>query len=64
MRAGSYSLIQMGSFLLAVRYPPMTAAAGDFYDFLTIRPSCLGIVLADVTGHAVPAALVASIVNG
>jgi serine phosphatase RsbU (regulator of sigma subunit) len=42
----------------------MTAAAGDFYDFLTIRPSCLGIVLADVTGHAVPAALVASIVNG
>jgi sigma-B regulation protein RsbU (phosphoserine phosphatase) len=64
MRAGSYSLIQMGSFLLDVRYAPMTVVAGDFYDFLTIRPSCPGSVVADVTGHGVPAELVASMVNG
>jgi Stage II sporulation protein E (SpoIIE) len=49
---------EMGSFRLA-----MTAVAGDFYDFLMIRPSCLGIVVADVTGHGVPAALVASMVK-
>jgi len=54
---------EMGSFHLAVRYSPMTAVAGDFYDFIMIRPSCLGIVVADVTGHGVPAALVASMVK-
>ena len=54
---------EMGSFHVAVRYAPMTAVAGDFYDFLVIRPGCLGIVVADVTGHGVPAALVASMVK-
>lgn len=52
---------EIGSFHLAVRYAPMKAVAGDFYDFLLIRPGCLGIVVADVTGHGVPAALVASV---
>ena len=41
----------------------MTAVAGDFYDFLEVRPGCLGIVVADVVGHGVPAALVASMVK-
>jgi phosphoserine phosphatase RsbU/P len=54
---------EMGSFHLAARYAPMTAVAGDFYDFLTFRPGCLGIVVADVTGHGVAAALVASMVK-
>ena len=54
---------EIGSFHLAVQYAPMTAVAGDFYDFLVIRPGCLGIVVADVTGHGVPAALVASMVK-
>jgi phosphoserine phosphatase RsbU/P len=54
---------EIGSFHLAVRYAPMTAVAGDFYDFLLIRPGCLGIVVADVAGHGVPAALVASMVK-
>jgi phosphoserine phosphatase RsbU/P len=54
---------EMESFNLAVRYAPMTAVAGDFYDFLVIRPGCLAIVVADVTGHGVPAALVASMVK-
>ena len=54
---------EMGSFNIAVRYAPMTAVAGDFYDFLVFRPGCLGIVVADVTGHGVPAALVASMVK-
>jgi len=54
---------EVGSFQLAVRYAPMTAVAGDFYDFLMIQSGCLGIVVADVTGHGVPAALVASMVK-
>jgi sigma-B regulation protein RsbU (phosphoserine phosphatase) len=54
---------KIGGFHLAFRYAPMTAVAGDFYDFLLIRPGCLGIVVADVVGHGVPAALVASMVK-
>jgi sigma-B regulation protein RsbU (phosphoserine phosphatase) len=54
---------EMGTFHLAVRYAPMTAVAGDFYDFLVIPPGCLAVVVADVTGHGVPAALVASMVK-
>jgi sigma-B regulation protein RsbU (phosphoserine phosphatase) len=48
---------------IAVRYIPMTAVAGDFYDFLTAVPGGVGILVADVTGHGVPAALVASMVK-
>ena len=41
----------------------MTAVAGDIYDFVRIGPSCLGILVADVSGHGIPAALVASMVK-
>jgi serine phosphatase RsbU (regulator of sigma subunit) len=41
----------------------MTAVAGDFYEFLPIHPGCFGILVADVVGHGVPAALVASMVK-
>jgi sigma-B regulation protein RsbU (phosphoserine phosphatase) len=48
---------------IAVRYAPMTAVAGDLYDFPLVRPNCLGVLVADVMGHGVPAALVASMVK-
>jgi sigma-B regulation protein RsbU (phosphoserine phosphatase) len=48
---------------IAVRYAPMTAVAGDLYDFPTVRPNCIGVLVADVMGHGVPAALVASMVK-
>ena len=41
----------------------MTAVAGDFYDFLEIGDKQLGILVADVSGHGVPAALIASMVK-
>jgi phosphoserine phosphatase RsbU/P len=43
----------------ATRYLPMTSVAGDFYDFLTSSDDVLTILVADVSGHGVPAALVA-----
>ncbi len=48
---------------LAARYLPMTAVAGDFYDFLELGGGRLGVLVADVSGHGVPAALIASMVK-
>ena len=42
---------------LAMRYEPMTAVAGDYFDFL-VSEHLLTILVADVSGHGVPAALV------
>jgi sigma-B regulation protein RsbU (phosphoserine phosphatase) len=48
---------------IAVRYAPAADVAGDLYNFVTLQPSCMGFLVADVTGHGVPAALVASMVK-
>jgi len=48
---------------VAARYVPMTAVAGDFYDFLLVDPKRFGALVADVSGHGVPAALVASMLK-
>jgi phosphoserine phosphatase RsbU/P len=48
---------------LAVRYVPMTAVAGDLYDVVALGPARVGILVADVSGHGIPAALVASMVK-
>ncbi len=56
-------LPRSASFCIAVRYLPMTAVAGDLYDVLIIDQNRLGILVADVTGHGVPAALIASMVK-
>ena len=48
---------------IATRYEPMTSVAGDFYDFLTNGETAVTILVADVSGHGVPAALVASMLK-
>ena len=48
---------------IAARYVPMSAVAGDFYDFLPDGPKRLGVLIADVAGHGVGAALIASMVK-
>jgi tetratricopeptide (TPR) repeat protein len=40
-----------------VHYSACDGVGGDFYDFLAISPSELGIVVADVSGHGLDAAL-------
>ena len=57
------SLPHLQQARIAVRYAPMTAVAGDFYDFPRTSPGCVDILLVDVMGHGVPAALVASMVK-
>jgi phosphoserine phosphatase RsbU/P len=48
---------------IAARYVPISAVAGDFYDFLPLDGQRLGVLVADVTGHGVPAALIASMLK-
>jgi sigma-B regulation protein RsbU (phosphoserine phosphatase) len=50
-------------FNVAARYVPMTTVAGDFYDFLITDPQQAGLLIADVSGHGIPAALIASMVK-
>jgi sigma-B regulation protein RsbU (phosphoserine phosphatase) len=51
------------NFRVAARYVPMTSVAGDFYDFITANDNSTGLLIADVSGHGVPAALIASMVK-
>jgi sigma-B regulation protein RsbU (phosphoserine phosphatase) len=51
------------NFLVAARYVPMTSVAGDFYDFIVADDKQAGLLIADVSGHGVPAALIASMVK-
>jgi sigma-B regulation protein RsbU (phosphoserine phosphatase) len=48
---------------IAAQYVPMSQVAGDFYDFLVLDDRRVGLLIADVSGHGVPAALVASMVK-
>ena len=48
---------------ITARYEPMTAVAGDFYDFLQVDDRRVTILVADVSGHGVPAALIASMLK-
>src|SRR5450631_543496 len=48
---------------IAARYIPMTSVAGDFYDFILIDKMRMGILVADVSGHGMPAALISSMLK-
>ena len=54
---------QMAGLDIAARYVPMTAVAGDFYDFIVLDDKRIGILVADVSGHGMPAALIASMLK-
>ncbi len=41
----------------------MTDVAGDFYEFVPVDQHRIGFLVADVTGHGVPAALIASMIK-
>ncbi len=48
---------------IVARYIPMTSVAGDFYDFIVVDKTHIGILMADVSGHGLPAALIASMLQ-
>jgi sigma-B regulation protein RsbU (phosphoserine phosphatase) len=54
------TLPQVPELDTAVYYLPMEDVGGDLYDFVQITPDLLGIILADVSGHGIPAAFIAA----
>jgi sigma-B regulation protein RsbU (phosphoserine phosphatase) len=48
---------------IVARYMPMTSVAGDFYDFIIVDDKHVGILMADVSGHGLPSALIASMLQ-
>jgi len=46
-----------GDFQLAGATRPMESVGGDFYDYIPITEKILGLAIADVSGHGLPAAL-------
>ncbi len=54
---------QITGLAIAAVYQPMSAVAGDFYEFLVADERHVGFLVADVSGHGVPAALIASMIK-
>ena len=48
---------------IAAHYSPMTSVAGDFYDFIKVDDHRFGTLVADVSGHGMPAALISSMLK-
>jgi sigma-B regulation protein RsbU (phosphoserine phosphatase) len=54
---------ELARLRVSAAYRPMAAVAGDFYWFIAVDPHRAGFLVADVSGHGVPAALIASMVK-
>jgi phosphoserine phosphatase RsbU/P len=54
---------ELENLRIAASYHPMTAVAGDFYQFVRLDNNHLGILVADVSGHGIPAALISSMIK-
>ena len=57
------SVPELENLRIAASYHPMTAVAGDFYQFVQSDNNHLGILVADVSGHGMPAALISSMIK-
>jgi sigma-B regulation protein RsbU (phosphoserine phosphatase) len=54
---------ELSSLRINAAYHPMTAVAGDFYEFIPVDQYRVGFLVADVSGHGVPAALIAAMIK-
>jgi sigma-B regulation protein RsbU (phosphoserine phosphatase) len=56
-------LPEINNLSFSAAYRPMTEVAGDFYEFIPVDQKRVGILVADVSGHGVPAALIACMIK-
>jgi len=54
---------ELENLRVAASYYPMTSVAGDFYQFVRSDRNRVGILVADVSGHGNPAALISSMIK-
>src|SRR5580698_9421087 len=54
---------EITSLNICAAYHPMAAVAGDFYEFIPKDEHRVGFLMADVSGHGVPAALIAAMIK-
>jgi sigma-B regulation protein RsbU (phosphoserine phosphatase) len=52
-----HDLPQFSGWQFAARWQPAREVGGDYYDFISLRNQCLGVLIADVTDKGMPAAL-------
>ncbi len=57
------SVPEVRNLRISATYRPAASVAGDFYEFLPIDRDHAGFLVADVCGHGVPAALIASMLK-
>jgi serine phosphatase RsbU (regulator of sigma subunit) len=55
------ALPNLRGFDFSARMVPARAVSGDFYDFIPLGPDRVGIVIADVCGKSVPAAMLMAV---
>ena len=48
---------RFGAFEIAGRSVPLETVGGDFFDYIPVTDKILGLAIADVSGHGLPAAL-------
>jgi phosphoserine phosphatase RsbU/P len=58
-----HSIPKLTDLDIVANFLPMTSVAGDFYDFIQIDDRHIGILIADVSGHGLPSALIASMLQ-
>jgi serine phosphatase RsbU (regulator of sigma subunit) len=57
------SVPEINNLRIVASYQPMAAVGGDLYEFIPIDRNRAGFLVADVSGHGIPAALVASMIK-
>lgn len=55
--------LSVDGLALACRYKPCEEVGGDFFDYALLDDRLLNLVLADVSGHGLPAAIVVSLIK-
>jgi serine phosphatase RsbU (regulator of sigma subunit) len=56
-------LPKLRGFDIAASYIPMDSIGGDFYNVHVVDENRLGVLITDVSGHGIPAALIASMLR-
>jgi len=54
---------EMKDLRIHAHYHPMDQVGGDFYDFHVVDSDRIGVLIADVSGHGVPSAIIAAMMK-